>query len=187
MRKAEGPRHGLRTQRGALSLTLPRPPPLPQAPPAAPDAGACTAPGQQRPAARACVAAPEPAASAPDASWPGPRPGYAWADSRGTELLRGPPPPVPPQPAPPAPLPPAAAALAALPAGERSMRIWKRVSPGMLPGSSLTPTSTNAATYAPYPPEQLPRPDMTHHLRKTDFSEYVEARERQHVALKAKS
>ncbi|KAI8476480.1 MAG: hypothetical protein J3K34DRAFT_390201 [Monoraphidium minutum] len=117
----------------------------------------------------------------------GPRPGYVWVDRRGATLLAG----LPVRPPPPAAAPPpphaAAAALANMSAAERSMQIWRRVSPGMMPGSSRTPQSSSKSAYVPYSPEQLSPLDGTHHLRKTDFSEYVEARERQHVSLKGKS
>jgi hypothetical protein len=101
----------------------------------------------------------------------GPRPGYAWVSAEGATLIKGPPaaPTLPD--APPPPLPATAALYASLSAGERSLRIWKRISPGMLPGTSATPVSTNQSTYASYPSELLEPVDMTHHLRKTDFSE----------------
>ncbi|GBF90171.1 hypothetical protein Rsub_03304 [Raphidocelis subcapitata] len=127
------------------------------------------------------------AAAAAEGPWFGPRPGYSWVDRRGAPLAAGPPAPPPPPPAPPRPPPPAAAELAALPPGQRSMRIWARISPGMLPGTSATPESTAAAAFKHPGQQLLGAIDFTHHLKKTDFSEYVEARERQHVSLKAKS
>lgn len=125
----------------------------------------------------------------------GPRPGYAWVDARGRTLLRGPPAHAPAATAPAATAPATTAAtaattatgaLAALTPAERSMRIWRRVSPGMMPGTSATPESTSRAAFK-HEAALLPRMDWTHHLKKTDFSAYVEARERQHVGLKTKS
>lgn len=62
------------------------------------------------------------------------------------------------------------------------MQLWRRISPGMMPGTSATPVSTSQSAFGPSarPP---PRVDRAHHKRKTDCSEYVEARARQHVAL----
>ncbi|WIA08944.1 hypothetical protein OEZ85_008361 [Tetradesmus obliquus] len=119
----------------------------------------------------------------------GPHPGYAWVDKHGQPLAVG---------------PPAAAAADSSAASsttgqqqqqhinssssnscagvdngtmtstQRSMVIWKRISPGMLPGTSATPQSTTAEAYA-YPAGLAEAPDATHHLKKTDFSEYTEA------------
>jgi hypothetical protein len=106
---------------------------------------------------------------------PGPPPGWALVDARGRALAAGPPAAAAPPPPPPAPPGDAAAAAAqqyaSLAPAERSMRIWRRVSPGMMPGANRTPASTAASAFVPYTPEQLGPADATHHLRKTDFSE----------------
>ncbi|KAF6266806.1 hypothetical protein COO60DRAFT_1632841 [Scenedesmus sp. NREL 46B-D3] len=54
------------------------------------------------------------------------------------------------------------------------MVIWKRIGPGMLPGSSAMPQSTSADAHT-HQAGLAEAPDATHHLRKTDFSEYTEA------------
>jgi hypothetical protein len=101
----------------------------------------------------------------------GPRPGYTWVNRQGRALLQGPQATLLPPPPPPKPLPPAVAERAALSPGARSLRLWGRVSQGMLPGTSATPQSTAAAAYA-YPSKDLLEPvEATHHLRKTEFSE----------------
>lgn len=74
-----------------------------------------------------------------------------------------------------------------MPAMARSMAIWKRISPGMLPGTSATPKSTTGEAHT-YDPSLLEPVDFTHHLRKTDFAEYTEAtlRGMQHIKAAAK-
>ncbi len=58
-------------------------------------------------------------------------------------------------------------------APERSMTIWKRISPGMMPDTAKTPNTTNADAYA-WRPELNDKVDELHHLKKTDFTEYTE-------------
>ena len=56
----------------------------------------------------------------------------------------------------------------------QSLRLWKRINPGILPHLVDTPRTTNAATFLPRNAVQEPS-DMRHHLQKTDFSQYTEA------------
>lgn len=73
-------------------------------------------------------------------------------------------------------LPPAAAAWAAMAPEERTMRLWQRVSPGMMPGAgAATPKSTNQELHAPPALVNggVEKVDATHHLRRTDFAECV--------------
>jgi hypothetical protein len=157
---------------GRVVAPWPRAPPPPPAcpgaaaagPPAAPPAAAASLCSDCGCGGGGCPGATTTAAAAP----PGPRPGYSWVDASGVLLVQGPPAAAPPPPAPPRPLPPAAAEFASLAPAARSMRIWARISPGMLPGTSATPESTNQAAYRG---DVGAAPDFTHHLRKTDFSE----------------
>eukprot|EP00879_Flechtneria_rotunda_P016486 GHRR01017251.1.p1 GENE.GHRR01017251.1~~GHRR01017251.1.p1 ORF type:complete len:174 (-),score=63.67 GHRR01017251.1:2478-2999(-) len=77
--------------------------------------------------------------------------------------------------------------FAGMDATQRSLTIWKHVSPGMLPGTSTTPQTTTQETYA-YEPEKNEATDFTHHLKKTDFAEYTECalRHMHHIKAAAK-
>lgn len=70
---------------------------------------------------------------------------------------------------------------------QRSMTIWKRISPGMLPETTATPQPTTLETHS-YDAERIEPTDFTHHLKKTDFAEYTEAalRGMQHIKAAAK-
>lgn len=112
-----------------------------------------------------------------------PRAGWAWVDDRGEPLAMG------------APCNYATSstgnsnactqsaphACEGLAAAQRSMAIWKRISPGMLPSTSRTPVSTAAEAFTFTQPGAAEHIDMTHHLRKTDFSAYTEAAVREAV------
>jgi hypothetical protein len=63
---------------------------------------------------------------------------------------------------------------AAMTPAQRSMTIWKRICPGMMPDTAKTPNTTNADAYA-WRPELNDKVDERHHLKKTDFTEYTEA------------
>lgn len=72
-------------------------------------------------------------------------------------------------------------------AAQRSMALWERVSPGMMPGTTKTPAATTAEAYAYYA-AMLEPVDMTHHLKRTDFAEYTECKLRHmhHIQAAAK-
>jgi hypothetical protein len=76
---------------------------------------------------------------------------------------------------------------AGMAASQRSMALWQRVSPGMLPDTTKTPPATTAEAFA-YEPALLEPLDVTHHLKRTDFADYVECRLRHmhHIAAAAK-
>jgi hypothetical protein len=76
---------------------------------------------------------------------------------------------------------------AAVTASQRSMALWERVSPGMMPGTTRTPAATTAAAYV-WQAALLEPVDTTHHLRKTDFAEFIECKLRlmHHIAAAAK-
>lgn len=71
-----------------------------------------------------------------------------------------------------------------LAASQRSMALWERVSPGMMPDTTKTPPPTTAEAYT-YEPERLEPVDFTHHLKRTDFAEYTECALRQMHHIKA--
>jgi hypothetical protein len=76
---------------------------------------------------------------------------------------------------------------AGLSQAERSMAIWKKISPGMLPGSSQTPSSMMKSAFV-WEGELTEPKDLTHHLKKTDFSAYTEValRHMHHIKAAAK-
>jgi hypothetical protein len=76
---------------------------------------------------------------------------------------------------------------AGMTASQRSMALWERVSPGMLPDTTKTPPATTAEAYV-YEPHLLEPVDATHHLKRTDFADYIECKLRhmQHIAAAAK-
>jgi hypothetical protein len=72
-------------------------------------------------------------------------------------------------------------------ASQRSMTLWERVSPGMLPDTTRTPQATTAEAFADEA-HLLEPVDFTHHLKRTDFAEYTECKLRHmhHIAAAAK-
>lgn len=76
---------------------------------------------------------------------------------------------------------------AGMTASQRSMALWERVSPGMLPDTTKTPAATTAEAYV-YEPHLLEPVDATHHLKRTDFADYIECKLRHmhHIAAAAK-
>lgn len=58
---------------------------------------------------------------------------------------------------------------------QRTLELWQRVSPGMLPMPMAAPRATTAQAFA-WPAGLIEPVDTTHHLKRTDFAAYVEAR-----------
>jgi len=73
---------------------------------------------------------------------------------------------------------------AGMTASQRSMALWEKVSPGMMPDTTKTPPATTEEAYR-YEPHLLEPVDFTHHLKRTDFAEYTECALRHMHHLKA--
>lgn len=73
---------------------------------------------------------------------------------------------------------------AGMTAHQRSMALWEKVSPGMMPDTTATPPATTDEAYR-YEAHLLEPVDFTHHLKRTDFAEYTECKLRHMHHLKA--
>ena len=73
---------------------------------------------------------------------------------------------------------------AGMTASQRSMALWEKVSPGMMPDTTATPAATTDEAYR-YEAGLLEPVDFTHHLKKTDFADYTECKLRHMHHLKA--
>ena len=63
------------------------------------------------------------------------------------------------------------------------MDLWKRINPGVMEGYVNMPGSTMADHFKWLDPAQQESLNRTHHLKKTDFSEYNEVAARSMKAL----
>lgn len=64
---------------------------------------------------------------------------------------------------------------------QRSVNLWQRISPGMLPATTVLPLATSAEAYRWPAVNELEPVDLTHHLKRTDFADFTEAKLRHHM------